>query len=312
MATKMHASASYTAVNRHSVDLHKTISQSFEQAIHDRQDLFLYALIDCAFNEKFIRQCKTRHPSLYAASLYTGSELDELQDVSPVLVQLPLDESTRSAWLETLLQRADGLPMLSFLASPIDTNDLASSFAPFLKSETEDGQRYLLRFADTRILPKLIAVLDDLQWSLLPPIAHWWSIDRMGVLKELQLPRSSHNEATEHTTRLKLSNLQFAALLDAAEADAIIEQLLLVVPEHCSAFRPGDLYNFIAQQLEYARRFGIESTPDLVAYCVGAFNLRGKLHEDPHASALLNEGRWRPGELSSALAELPEECWSHS
>lgn len=312
MVIKMHASTPYAAVNRHSIDLHKNVLQSLEQAIHERHDLFLYALIDCAFNETLFRQCKTRHPSLHGTSLYAESELDELQEVSPVLVQLPRDESTRSAWLETLLQHADGLPMLSLIASPIDTSDLASYFAPFIKSETEDGQRYLLRFADTRILPKLISVLDDSQWSLLPPIAHWWSIDRAGVLRELLLPRSSDNAATERPTGLKLSNLQFAALLDAAEADAIIEQLLLVVPEHCAAFRPGDLHQFIAHQLENARRFGIESTPDLVAYCIGAFNSRGKLHEDPHAFALLKEGRWRPGELASALAELPEECWSQS
>lgn len=108
---------------------------------------------------------------------------------------------------------------------------------------------------------------------------------------------------------LKLSDRQFARLIDAAEADAIIEQLLLIVPEQCAAFKPGNLHQFIAQQLEYAHRFDIQSTPDLIAYCIGAFNSGGKLHENPDALALLNNRRWRSGDLSSALAELPEECW---
>lgn len=304
--------APYAAMNCHQIDLHESVSHSFAQALQTRPELRPYALVDTAFNERLIKKYKAIYPSVQPVSLYSGTELDELSDISPILIPLSQDAAVCNRWATTLLQLADGVPMLSFLASSLEPHALAMHFSSFLKAETEDRQRFLLRFADTRILPVLIDILDSSPCDiLLHPIAHWWSIDRMGKLQILPLPKaSSIKKSIPPLAALPLTDQQFAALIDAAEADAIIEQLLLIVPEQCATFEPGNLHLFIAQQLEFANRFGIESTPDRIAYCIGAFNSRGKLHENPHALALFNDRRWQPGDLSSALADLPEECWA--
>jgi hypothetical protein len=272
-------------------------------------------MLDAAFDVRSIQQYRKNHPQSEMTSLYAGTELDGLADVAPHLVPLPTDAVLRETRIAALLRVANGKPMLSFLASPFDAKSLKEQLIPFLQAECEDGQRFVLRLADTRILPMLIGVLDKTQLAPLSAITNWWSIDRNGELEKLQIQDKVICDRSIPPVTfpiLPLANSQFSTLLDAAEADSIIEQLRLVTPEHCAAFEPGDLHRFVSKQLRYAQLFNVEYTPDRVAYCIGAFNMQGKLHENRYAKAMLDERTWRSGDLAGALAELPEECWVES
>jgi len=305
-------SHSSNVINRHAPEIQEQLADTINEALHVHPSLATYALIDTAFSETCISRYKKMHANTHVMSLYAGTELNELTDVSPCLVQLPSDPSLRKQGLATLLRLTNGKPMISVLLSAFDLESLKAHFSAFLQAETEDGQRFVLRFADTRILPVLIATLDQEPLAyLLSPIVHWLTIDRMGKLNRLlPLDDELHNtQVTPPFSALPLSANQFSTLLDAAEPDAIIEHLQLIAPEHCSTFAPGSLHQFVDEQLQHATHFGVTGTPDRIAYCIGAFNINGKLHEDRHAKALFTEKRWQPGDLANALAELPDECW---
>jgi hypothetical protein len=310
MKSKSQDPIMWFAVSPYAPDLHERLLRCMQEVVAANPALRLYALVDTALDEAFLKKYRANHLTDQTASLYAGTELDAVADVSPVLVPLSCEPALR---LKTLLRLADGKPMLSFLASPLALEPLKTHFLPFLEVETEDGEQLVLRFADTRILPVLFTTLDHMQQSaLLSPIAHWWSIDRMGDLCALPLP--AYDPATYRTAAapfqvLPLSDRQFAAMVDWGEADSIIEQLRLIAPEQCDEFEPGTLHQFISEQLQHAQSFGVEGTPERVAYCIGAFNTQGMLHENAHVKTLLKNKLWRLGDLAGALGELPEECW---
>lgn len=299
-------------INRHSSELREQLTGAINAALSAQPSLVAYALMDCAFSETCMARYRRMHADAHYTSLYRHTEMDGLADVSPHLIELPSDPTARMQSLSTLLRLANGKPMLSLLLSALDLESLKAHFAPFLHAETEDGQRFILRFGDTRILPALTSILDSEQRAtLLGPIAHWWVINRMGQLSTLPLRHEETCEASATTSSsvLMLSTRQFSFLLDAAEPDAIIDQLQLIVPEQCAARQPGDLHRFIDEQLQHATRLGVARTPDRIAYCVAAFNTNGTLHEIPYAERLFKEKSWQQGDLASALAELPDECW---
>jgi hypothetical protein len=302
------------AVNRHAPELYERLMQEMNHHVAVSGELKLYALVDAAFNEKAIPQYRKSNPIEQLTSLYAGTELDGLTDVSPCIVPLSSKGTLFDTKIKTLLRLANGKPMLSFLASSLDAQSLKEHFSPFLQVETEDGQQFVLRFADTRILPALIATLrNEQQEAFLSPIVHWWSINRKGELEALISQRQDSARQSIPSVSfsvLPISNSQLFDLLDAAEADSIIEQLRLVTPEQCAGYEPAELHRFVSAQLRYAQSFKVESVADLVAYCIGSFNTEGKLHENRHAKAMLEERLWRPGDLAGALAELPEECWT--
>lgn len=312
MSAKIVLSHSSNVINRHVPEIQEQLADTINEALRVHPFFAIYVLIDTAFSETCITRYQKMHANKHVMSLYAGTELNGLTAVSPYLVQLSSDPALRKQSLATLLRLTNGKPMISVLLSALDLESLKAHFSAFLQAETEDGQRFVLRFADTRILPVLIATLDQEPLAyLLSPIAHWLTIDRMGKLNRL-LPLNGELHDTRVTppfSVLPLSDNQFSTLLDAAEPDAIIQHLQLIAPEHCSTFAPGCLHRFVDEQLQYATRFGVTGTPDRVAYCIGAFNTNGKLHENRHAKALFAEKQWQPGDLADALAELPDECW---
>lgn len=299
-------------INQHVPEIQEQLTDVLNEALRADHSLTAYALIDSAFSETCIARYQQVHTNQYMTSLYSGTELNGLTDVSPYLVQIPSDLALRKQSMTTLLRLTNSKPMISFLITGLCLEALKVHFAAFLQAETDDGQRFVLRFADTRILPALIAALNQEQRAyLLSPIAQWLIVDRMGQLNRLpSLTVEVHDTPVKPPfSALPLSLNQFAFLLDAAEPDALIEQLQLIAPEHCAAFDPGRLHRFVDEQIQHATRFDVTSTPDRIAYCIGAFNTNGKLHENPYAKALFTEKRWQPGALADALAELPEDCW---
>lgn len=312
MNKELNQFAESDAINRQVPELQEQLTRAIDEALRAQSFLYAYALMDSAFSETCVARYRKMHVDANLVSLYHRTELEGLADMSPFLVQLPAEPALRAQSLATLLRIANGKPMLSFLVSALDLEFLKAHFSSVLQAETEDGQRFVLRFADTRILPVLATTLDKTQQSaLFWPMARWWIINRTGELAALPLPHEGvqQQSATAPYSVLPLSAQQYSSLIDAAEADAIIEQLRLVAPEQCTVFQPGSLHQFVHEQLLHATRFGVESVPDRIAYCIGAFNTNGKLHESDYCAALFTEKQWKPGDLASALAELPEECW---
>jgi len=303
------------AVNNHVPELLKEITSVLEAAIRSASNLTQYALIDTAFEPTLVSKYKKRVPDTQVCELYAGTGMDQLKEISPCLISLPRDNALRTKAIKTLLSYADGKPMLSFFMSELAAAPLAMHLQSILDVETSDGQHLVLRFADTRVLPVLIEVLDQPQRrSILAPILSWWLISRAGRLENLDLkndeiPDSLCSISSQSFSSLLLSDDQFTFMLDAAEPDAMIEQLWKIVPEHCHCFSGATLHEFVARQLSLAKAFSVEGFTDRIAYCVGALNTQGNLHAIGPARELLETKSWQPGGLADALAELPETCW---
>lgn len=304
------------AVNNHSPELLTKIVSALDETICAASSLTQYALIDTAFDPNLVAKYKRHIPDIQIYEFYAGTGLDQLKEISPCLIVLPNDDSQRIKAIKTLLLFADGKPMLSFLVSDLAGEQLVLHLQSILEVETSDGQHLVLRFADTRVISVLIKVLDQSQrQSIFAPIINWWLIGRAGKLECLDWKKdkvldSKYSISSKPFSRLLLSDEQFEFLLDAAESDAIIEQLWKIVPEHCVRIAGAALHEFIARQLTIATSFLIEGALDRIAYCVGALNTQGKLHEIDLVRVLLERKNWQPGGLADALAELPETCWA--
>lgn len=304
------------AFNKYAAELNIDIITALSAEKNVPLNLRHYALVDSAFSSTIVPAYKQRIPNAHVLELYSNTGFEQLKDISPCIISMPDEIALRAKAIKTLLTHANGKPMLSFLSSQMEAAPLKNHLQSILEIETSDGQHLVLRFADTRILPVLIEVLDsDQRQAALGPIDNWLVINRMGRLQTLHLKKNDiqHNPNSAlplQFSRLQLSDKQFAAMLNAAEPDAIIEQLWKIVPEHCLRFSGGELHQFINHQLFLAKSFTVEGVQDQIAYCVAAFNTHGKLHEIIPAKKLLETRNWQPGTLADALAELPEDCWT--
>jgi hypothetical protein len=260
-----------------------------------------YALIDTAFDYK-----KRAFP-LPAGStpVYQGISLEDLQPVSPALVPIPIDRKDTLHCIHELLAHCSGRPMLSFLAtSPnITAEQLISHWQPLHRVRTPDGQKLLLRFADTRTLSHLPRTLTPEQWAAWHrDINEWFHINRRGDLERLPPPKSGAKPVNE----IRLGEDQFARMLEATDTDAILDFIRdnqpEAIPEHLNGFQ---FYQYAELSLNTLRRHNIQSSQDAMSIIVGAISTDGKLLREPQLNAFLSAKQWESGKLGATLAGEP-------
>lgn len=303
------------AINPPDSEYEQALIAAWRSASAADVNLKLYALVDRAFDERWQPWADARLPEVHALSLYEGTQLSGVDEVAPHLLALPANPAMQEQYVGQIIRRCAGKPMLSLIASREPLQNLKTHFERYATVHTEDEQQFVLRYADVRILDPLISVLTESQVAaFLSPIKHWWTSDRMGQLVSLssgtEASARKKTETEESSGPLILSEKQFAALIDAAEADALIEQLYRIIPEQCLEDAPGKLHRRVSEQLSHMERFGIHDMADRIAYCVGDFNTRAGLHDLEQARALIQMPDRQPGSLAQALASLPEECWA--
>lgn len=175
--------AAYYAVNPYDVAVLQAALQA-EMRAHGDTGHWM-ALIDTAFDhgDKPPAWLKLAWP------VYYDGKLASMQSVSPVLLVLPPErDADFEPALARLLAHCRGRPMLSFLRTEQSPQALRESWQKVLKIKTEGGQSFVLRFADTRTLPGIAAVLADGAWTCLSQtVERWLSIDREGTLQQLQV-----------------------------------------------------------------------------------------------------------------------------
>ena len=258
------------------------------------------ALIDGAFD----------HGDLAAGTLYKGLNcyaeeypLNDLMGTAPWLIELdPFEKGHRQ--LSRLLAHCSARPMFSVMASRIPAGALGKRWLPLHRAHTSDGQRLLLRIADTRTLPLLPELLDPMQWAAIAaPLAHWFYVNREGAMAAAVLPEPT---ALALPTSLHLSQVQLDAMVKACEPDAALDLLADQMPE---VFAPnvshGKLHGYIKKKtFGLIDRHGIESWTDKVSLVTAELLTNGKMHETPKLEELLLTKAWQPGKLREALLAL--------
>ena len=273
--------------------------------IQSRADLNWAALIDTAFDRH-----KTAFPlpdgSLCCYREGNGvvpSPLATLRAIAPCIV--PIARERAATLVTELLAHCNARPMLSFVAVPqtVSWETLVEQWEPLHWVIPPDGERLLLRFADTRTLAILPQTLKPQQWHAWSKgIDSWLFVNRFGTLQALPLPEEKYPPLKRFT----IDDAQFAAFVEEADADATLNYLHkhypMLIPETLTGY---DYYILACQTLETARQHNVEGFMDRSALIILNIRRNGTLTDMPELIQLLQERKWETGELGSTLLAQP-------
>ena len=282
-----------------------TLCQLREQ--HPSAKIYCYLLVDASFERALTSSFPWR--LMLEGSLYDGMRLEGLKEVAPHLLRLPDDPDRQLAWLQQLLAVCTGKPMLSILFSAIPASSLRAHFLPYLLARTDDSMEWPVRWADTRVLPGLIATLvPDERQHLLSPLFIWMAIDRQGDVIQWAGDGNQQPESADFDC-WPLDDGRFSQLVAMAEADAVLSQIDDRRPDLLANGRSAELHARVSRQLVLATRHRIDGAADRLH-----FALLGLMH----APSLLDDSLIRStlkqieqgGDYRQQLAQLPENFWA--
>lgn len=189
------------------------------------------ALLDSAFLfDRLLPWMEQWLPNESWISLYNDLPNTDRRTIqaSPQLVDLSmLDELQSSA----LLKGTSGYPMLSIMMTQTSLSQLAKQLMPFCIVSTPVG-RYALRFADTRLLPEIINILDDEQRSFIEnDIRAWHYVGRAAQWAALPLSDQHSQNIIPPINGIAFDEKQYAALIASAQIDRAIAFIEDTSPE---------------------------------------------------------------------------------
>lgn len=282
-----------------SYDFPALLADLSRRVVNAAEGHYWYALVDTAFDHE---GKALRVPGNEGLALYQQGRLASLSGVSPVLYALSTDDTDQlKRQLSRFLHHCQGRPMLSFIRSKLPVSDLRDGWQSLLEVETEDKECYLLRFADTRVLPAL-AIQEKIWGRLAADVTAWWTIGRDGLLLDLALPvLPGHNEDP-----LQIDNDCLAELLRAGEVDAMANYMADYFPELLTVRDGYANYEILEQTLTLCSEQSVFGTTDQYALGVAALFTDGRLLTDPETSTWLSEKTWGEKGIEDALAEFME------
>lgn len=262
-----------------------------------------FALVDTAFTHD--SSVSWAHEQMWP--VYREGKLEELKVISPCLMPLSSDrDDLLRAELTRLLRRCHGRPMLSFIHSEETPQSICESWQDILEIETSDAQKFLLRFADTRITPVIAQVLAESAWIRLGDgVDQWVIIDREGVLQRLPLPTRQAPKPAERYP-IRLDDKQLNLILDHGAADALANVLHEHFPDLLSARSGASVYRRLAAIYDLSAKCGMESSSDLIILAVAVFLSDGHLLDDANFVAWLNKRPWETCDFAEAIDQYVE------
>lgn len=259
------------------------------------------ALIDSAFDDG-------RKPIPWpteAVPVYHQDKLHAFQPIAPVLLEFTIDDDNalRGEVLR-LLRHCQGRPMLSFLHTKLEPLALRDSWQNVLEIETEDGESFLLRFADTRTTPAIASTLPSCAWHRLSrKIGQWLYVDREGNLQSLESSPADSTPEDDAQSSIRITDKALGELVDSGQPDALAGALHEHFPDLLTATDGALTHQRLTEVCGLAARNGIESFPDVTAMAVAVCATNGKLLGDQQFAAWLSRRDYAPGELTDALSD---------
>lgn len=277
--------------------LRSTLTDYMAEAVGDDRWL---ALVDTAFDHegKLLKMAGCE-----GLPVYHQGKLQILASVSPTLFELSeTAPDLLDRQLSRLLHHCCGRPMLSFIRSPLPVEVLCERWQKLLEVETEDSQSYLMRFADTRVLPAL-AEQKDIWNRLATDITTWWTVGRNGSLTALDMPQTPEHDDSP----LRISNDSLSALLEAGEVDAMAEYMYEYFPDLLATRDGAANYRLLAQATALYDKHGIQGASEQYALGVAVLLTEGRLLANPAFEDWLAEKTWQAQGIEEALAEFMED-----
>lgn len=259
------------------------------------------ALIDSAFDDE-------RRPIPWpteAVSVYYQDKLRAFQPIAPVLLEFTIDDDNalRGEVLR-LLRHCQGRPMLSFLHTKLEPLALRESWQNVLEIETEDGESFLLRFADTRTTRAIASALPSCAWHRLSrKIGRWHYVDRLGKLQSLLPSVAQSTTEDDEPSSIRITDKALGELLESGQPDALADYLHEHFPDLLSANDGALTHQRLTEVCGLAARNGIKSFPELAALALAVLVTDGRLLTDKQFDAWLARRDYPPGGLTDALSD---------
>lgn len=257
-------------------------------------DAHWYALVDLAFDHERVNPLRWPHAF---EPIYRKTGMDA---VSPTLLRLssPASDAARMD-LARLLRHCDGRPMLSFVHTELDMTALADAWQAITKVQTEDGQTFLLRFADARVHSTLPGSLGSQNWQrLCRPLLAWHTIDRSGQWQTLPMPEHASTgqgsiDPLGTQEPFCIDAQAFARMLDAAQPDVLIDAMAERLPDVLPERHKARCHALVARACDLARAHDLEGLDDQLALALLACLSDGALLTHPALPDLL--AAYQPG-----------------
>jgi hypothetical protein len=233
----------------------KQITATFEQVLRIMAERSVFAIFDLA-GQPSVAQKLNSFPANRALSLLSGTRFDAYTAVSPHIVRM---DSELAAWIGRDLWKD---PWGILIVSEAALEPLFQHFQHFLQVRTADGNPFLFRFFDPRILPTFLASADAQTFGFWHQIgAFAWSQGEAATLARWTAdpppaPDLSQSVTLSAELMRNFKKLQFKNFLDRSLAYLALSDADL----------PADPPAFILSLLRYAVSAGIENEVDLVRF----------------------------------------------
>lgn len=275
-----------------------TVSTALIEKIRAQPEHNWLALVDGAFDHG------RPGPSLpnECYPLYDCDGLSDLLAASPFLIVLTAhDKAQLKMELDTLVRHRKERPMLSFIGTSASASSVNENFRLFANAMADDNQAFLLRFADTRVLPGLPNALRQAYWDgMTCLLSDWILIGRDGTPEVLPL---NANRAP-FKGEFQLSPAEFARLVSNSEPDAVLDAIAESNPEALPEGSRAALYDKVVASCSFAEKHKVRAFPDLVALAYLALLNDGKGLRDPKLSDMLLRPQWTAGSLINELTDF--------
>ena len=273
------------------------VIDSFKEYVAAQPGLHWAILIDSAFDYPAAGE------TLYApgsSNCYRFDAYEGLQEVAPLLLPISTDAAGQEL-LKRVLRHCNGRPMLSLVASRLPCETLNERWQDLHWVTDADGQRMLLRVADTRILPALPQILEREQWSAFTSTLELWLyVNREGQLTPNVLAPKDSGMCKE----IRLTHAQLELMLQAAEPDAIADLIVENMPEIVPAgLKNSQFHSLVRETCVLAQNQQVQVFADVVSLSVAACLTEGESNRSAKLHRLLAEKDWVPSKLGQAIMD---------
>ena len=245
-------------------------------------DSRLYALVDHAGAPGLLRRLRER-PQNQWSNLFESSTEENAIEAAPLL--LDLSAINQGAWLQWLHAACSESTSLTLLHSSLDIEALAQRLKCRLEALLPDGVPAMLRYFDTRILESLVEVLTLEQRSHFFGIASCWQwLDRAGdiqIFNALEMPDDAWPMPFAFTEK------QQNAMIDAAEADALVQQMQIHGLDLCAGHSRAELHAIASTCIAKANHLGLDGTPSQTIFALTTLQLGPDFTQQPEWVKLL-------------------------
>lgn len=284
----------------------------------------LVALIELGKLEASARQCllagyapgadkhaetPAKSPPLRAHSLFLAPEFAELVPYGPMLITHTegadalldalgdYDSSTVSAWIVSVLPVAELARYLS---------NFTRARPPIKSMKSVNDDRYILRFYDSKILPRLRELTHPTWWpTLFKPITQWWTPLATPQAERWQRITGEGKQPEPELFQGPRWLFLTEEVWEALEGDPLPYKLTDVLQQQAPDLFESDCYGVRVAQVETllaeAREQGLQSEDDFLIYiwCVMA------------QPTIRQDARWRETVQRAAEAKTPLNLPEH-